>query len=74
MRPYERRNNVSELLLRVWLSFVGRVNDERGQSTAEYTLVMIAAAAIAGLVLMWANKTNLVSGLFNAVINKVLPF
>ena len=35
---------------------------------------MIAAAAIAGLVLMWANKTNLVSGLFNAVIKKVLPF
>jgi hypothetical protein len=65
---------VSELLLRVWVAVVGRVHDERGQSTAEYALVMIAAAAIAGLVVMWAHKTNLVSGLFNAVLKKVLPF
>ena len=66
---------MSELLLRVWLAVLGRVDrSEAGQSTAEYALVMIAAAAIAGLVLMWAHKTNLVSGLFNAVIHKVLPF
>jgi hypothetical protein len=65
---------VSDLLLRVWLAVLGRVDSsEAGQSTAEYALVMIAAAAIAGLVLMWAHKTNLVSGLFNAVIHKVLP-
>jgi Flp pilus assembly pilin Flp len=49
-------------------------HDEAGQSTAEYALVMIAAAAVAGLLVMWAHKTNLVSGLFNAVIKKVLPF
>jgi len=48
--------------------------DEAGQSTAEYALVMIAAAAVAGLLLAWANKTDLVSGLFNTVIEKVLPF
>ena len=48
--------------------------DEAGQSTAEYALVMIAAAAVAGLLLAWANKTDLVSGLFNTVIGKVLPF
>ena len=65
---------MSDLLLRIWVSFVTRANDERGQSTAEYALVMIAAAAVAGLVVMWAHKTNLVSGLFNAVIKKVLPF
>lgn len=65
---------MSELLLRVWVAVIGRVDrSEAGQSTAEYALVMIAAAAIAGLVLMWAHKTNLVSGLFNAVIHKVLP-
>ena len=33
-----------------------------------------SAATVAGLLLMWAHKTNLVSGLFNAVIKKVLPF
>ena len=53
---------MSDLLLRIWVSFVTRANDERGQSTAEYALVMIAAAAVAGLVVMWAHKTNLVSG------------
>ncbi len=66
---------MSELLLRVWLAVMHRVDTrEAGQSTAEYALVMIAAAAVAGLVVMWAHKTNLVSSLFNAVIKKVLPF
>jgi hypothetical protein len=65
---------VSEFLLRVWLAVMHRVDArEAGQSTAEYALVMIAAAAVAGLVVMWAHKTNLVSSLFNAVIKKVLP-
>ena len=62
------------MLLRVWVAVVHRPSySERGQSTAEYALVMIAAAAIAGLVVMWAHKTNVISGLFNAVISKVLP-
>jgi len=66
---------VSDLLLRVWLAVMHRVEPhEAGQSTAEYALVMIAAAAVAGLLLMWAHKTNLVSNLFNAVIKKILPF
>ena len=30
-------------------------------------------AAIAGLVLMWAHKTNIVSDLFSSVLHKVLP-
>jgi hypothetical protein len=66
---------VSDLFLRVWVAFMQRVeSNDAGQSTAEYALVMIAAAAVAGLLVMWAHKTNLVSGLFNAVIKKVLPF
>lgn len=70
---------MSGLLLRVWVFVTAHAErleaarSEAGQSTAEYALVMIAAAAIAGLVLMWAHKTNLVSGLFNSVIKKVLP-
>ena len=66
---------MSDSFLRLLLAMVRRVTrSEAGQSTAEYALVMIAAAAVAGLLLMWAHKTNLVSGLFNAVIKKVLPF
>jgi hypothetical protein len=67
--------DVSYVLLRVWLAARTRIErSEWGQSTAEYALVMIAAAAVAGLLLMWAHKTNLVSGLFDAVIKRVLPF
>lgn len=64
-----------EFLFRAWMALTNPTKrSESGQSTAEYALVMLAAAAIAGLVLMWAHKTNIVSGLFNAVIHKVLPF
>ena len=66
---------MSDVLLRVWSALLRRMDRaEAGQSTAEYALVMIAAAAIGGLVLTWAHKTNLVSGLFNAVVKKFLPF
>ncbi|HEV7524045.1 MAG TPA: DUF4244 domain-containing protein [Acidimicrobiia bacterium] len=45
---------------------------EYGQSTAEYALVMISAAAIAGLVLTWAKNTNLIGGLFDTVVHGLL--
>jgi hypothetical protein len=47
---------------------------ESGQSTAEYALVMISAAAIAGLVLTWATHTNLIGGLFDSVVHGLLKF
>jgi len=65
----------ANLFARVWLALTRRAaSSEAGQSTAEYALVMIAAAAVAGLLVMWAHKTNLIQGLFDAVIHKVLPF
>jgi hypothetical protein len=64
---------VLEFLLRAWITIAHPAEPEAGQSTAEYALVMIAAAAIAGLVVMWAHKTNIVSTLFNGVIKKILP-
>ena len=64
-----------DMLLRALLALVRpHTRSESGQSTAEYALVMIAAAAIAGLVVMWAHKTNIVSSLFNTVIHHILPF
>lgn len=63
-----------EYLLRAWITVMHPAEPEAGQSTAEYALVMIAAAAVAGLVLMWANKTDIVSSLFDGVIKKILPF
>lgn len=65
---------MSEKLLRVWLTVLAR--SERaasGQTTAEYALVMLAAAAVAGLVLAWATKSHTISRLFDAVIGKLIP-
>ena len=50
--------------------FLGR---EHGQTTTEYALVMLAAAAVAGLLLAWATKSHGISKLFDAVIEKALP-
>ena len=51
----------------------GVARDERGQTTAEYALVIIAAAAIAGLLLAWATKTHAISNLLDRVIDLILP-
>jgi Flp pilus assembly pilin Flp len=65
---------VSEKLLRVWLNVLARFEPaESGQTTAEYALVMLAAAAVAGLVLAWATKSHTISRLFDAVIGKLIP-
>lgn len=51
----------------------GGALDESGQTTAEYALVIIAAAAIAGLLLAWATKTNAISKLLDRVVDLILP-
>ena len=45
--------------------------DERGQTSAEYALVLLGAAAIALLIVAWATKTDLIGKLFDAVINAI---
>jgi uncharacterized protein DUF4244 len=65
---------VSDFLLRLFIALADRVDRaDHGQTTAEYALVMLAAAAVAGLVLAWATKSHAVSRLFDAVIDKVIP-
>ena len=65
---------MSYTLLRIWLTVQARLDaSERGQATAEYALVMLAAAAIAGLVLAWATKSHAISRMFDVIIDKVLP-
>ncbi len=44
---------------------------DRGQTTAEYALVILGAAAIALLVLAWAAQTGKVSTLLNKVVDSV---
>jgi hypothetical protein len=55
--------------LQVWLAIR---NDDRGQATAEYALVLLGAAAIALLLVAWATKTNRIGKLFDFVIDQVI--
>lgn len=45
--------------------------DERGQTTAEYGLVLLAAATIAMLVVAWAGGTGAIGSFFDAIIEKI---
>ena len=52
--------------------FLRRLTDERGQSTAEYALVLLGAAGVALLLVAWATKTDKVARLLNSVLDRVL--
>ena len=66
------------MLERILIGYIrvlhARVLEEDGQSTAEYALVIVAAAAIVGLLLSWITKSNGISSIFNGVIGKVLKW
>jgi len=49
-----------------------RLTDDRGQSTAEYALVLLGAAGVALLLVAWATKTDKITRLMNSVIDRVL--
>ena len=49
-----------------------RLADDRGQSTAEYALVLLGAAGVALLLVAWATKTDKVTRLLNSVVDRVL--
>jgi len=53
-------------------SVPGRGRRDAGQTTAEYALVLLGAAAIAVLIISWATKTNLIGKLFDFVIDHVM--
>ena len=60
--------------LTVWFARVrARVAEEAGQTTAEYALVILGAAAVATLLITWATQSHAVSGLFDKVVGKILP-
>ncbi|MEJ7582792.1 MAG: DUF4244 domain-containing protein [Acidimicrobiales bacterium] len=45
---------------------------ERGQATAEYALVLLAAAAIALVLIAWATKSGRIGRLFDAVFDSLI--
>jgi Flp pilus assembly pilin Flp len=45
--------------------------DQQGQTSAEYALVLLGAAAVALLILAWATKSDLVGKLFDTVLKAI---
>ncbi|MGY6499886.1 MAG: DUF4244 domain-containing protein [Acidimicrobiales bacterium] len=66
----------SLLLTRAWLDVCARLDearhDERGQSTAEYALVILGAAAVAMMLAAWASGTDKIGQLLDGVVDRVL--
>ncbi len=46
-------------------------DDERGQASAEYALVLLGAAAVALLLVAWATKSDLLGKLLDAVMMSI---
>lgn len=50
---------------------VGRRRGDRGQTTAEYALVIVGAAAVALLLLAWATGSGKISALLDKIVDTV---
>ena len=48
-----------------------RMRDDAGQATAEYSLVLVGAAAVAVLLIGWATKTDRIGKLLDLVVDNV---
>ncbi len=49
-----------------------RLGSERGQTTAEYALVILAAAAIALVLLAWARSSGKLPEFFDQIIDRIV--
>jgi Flp pilus assembly pilin Flp len=48
-----------------------RLSDEVGQTTAEYALVILAAAAIAVVLIVWARSSGKLPAFFDSIIDQI---
>lgn len=48
-----------------------RVRSEVGQTTAEYALVLLAAAAVAVVLYTWVTKSSALVNFFDSIISKI---
>lgn len=66
-------------MCRIWLWLGLRVKEvrrvacaERGQTTAEYALVILAAAAVAVALIAWARSSGTLPAFFDRIIDQVV--
>lgn len=64
-------NHLVVLLHARLLHAATRPRPDGGQTTAEYALLLLGAAAIALLVVSWATRTNLIGRLFTTVMEAI---
>jgi Flp pilus assembly pilin Flp len=62
----------ASLASRLWLGGRSRLRSERGQTTAEYALVILAAAAIALVLLAWARSSGRLPAFFDSIIDRIV--
>jgi Flp pilus assembly pilin Flp len=60
------------LFLRGYGSVRGIVRREEGQTTAEYALVILAAAAVAVVLIAWAHSSGRLPAFFDHIIDTVI--
>lgn len=57
----------------VWcmVTLADRTREEEGQTTAEYALVILAAAAVAVVLIAWAKSSGKLPAFFDDIIDQV---
>jgi len=60
------------MLITVISSLRRRFRSAAGQTTAEYALVLLGAAAIALLLAAWAARSGAIGRLFDAVVDQLI--
>ncbi|HEY7762998.1 MAG TPA: DUF4244 domain-containing protein [Actinomycetota bacterium] len=63
---------LNTLWFRVTQSLGDRLRREEGQTTAEYALVILAAAAVAVVLIAWARSSGRLPAFFDQVIDQVI--
>lgn len=59
------------MLLSIYLRLRALVAREEGQTTAEYALVILAAAAVAVVLIAWAHSSGKLPAFFDNIIDQV---
>lgn len=61
-----------QVLNALWFRVLTFTRREEGQTTAEYALVILAAAAIAVVLIAWARSSGRLPAFFDQVIDQVI--
>ncbi len=56
----------------LWSRALGFLRRDEGQTTAEYALVILAAAAVAVVLIAWAHSSGKLPAFFDQVIDSVI--